>query len=254
METRSMTASIRLVLISVVLAVAVSVAVTAMVVTAGRQTVLLTSPSATTSNTTMAGVLTTGDATVSLKPDLATVYAGVQSNQGTAAAAQSDLAAKAGKLIGRIKALGVPDGDISTSGYSVGPIYQPDGQVVSGYMASEDLVIKWHNVDTVGKTLDAMVQEGGATRISVSFGLSDPKSGQAEARSLAIAEARAKAQAMTNAAGVTLGQVVRISDLSTATQFPPQYAMGAAAPSAATQVPVGQLDVQVTVEVDFAIA
>jgi len=253
MEISSKTAGVRLVLISVGLAVAISLAVTAMVLAAVRPSVLLASPSATTSTTTAAGVLTTGDATVSLKPDLAIVSAGVQSSQASAAAAQSDLAAKAGKLIARIKGLGVSDSDISTSGYSVGPVYEPDGQVVSGYAANEDLVIKWHNVDTVGKTLDAIVQEGGATRISVSFGLSDPKSGQAQARSLAIAAARAKAQAMASAAGVSLGQVVRVSDLSTATQFPPQFAVGAAT-APVTQVPVGQLDVQVTVEVDYAIA
>ncbi|MFI5281833.1 MAG: SIMPL domain-containing protein [Candidatus Dormibacterales bacterium] len=247
------TANVRLVLIAIVLAVALSIAVTAMVMAANRPTVLLTSQTAVTSGSPQAGVLTTGEATVSLKPDLAMVSAGVQSSQSTAAAAQSDLAAKAGKLIARIKGLGVADSDISTSGYYVSPMYEPDGQIVSGYTAAEDLVIKWHNVDTVGRTLDAMVQEGGATRITVGFGLSDPKSGQAQARSQAIAEARSKADAMANASGVRLGQVVRISDLSTATEFPPQYAAGAA-PSAVTQVPVGQLDVQVTVEVDFAIA
>jgi uncharacterized protein YggE len=189
---------------------------------------------------------------VSRKPDLAFVSAGVQSQQGTAAGAQTDLASKASKLIARIKSLGVSDSDLSTSSYWVGPVYDPSGQSISGYRASEQLNVKWHNVDTVGKTLDAIVQEGGATNIGVSFGLADPKSAQAEARSLAIADARSRAQAMASAAGVRLGPVIAISDLSSSSRPPVAYAASSAAP--VTQVPVGQMDVQVTVEVDFAIA
>jgi hypothetical protein len=110
-------------------------------------------------------------------------------------------------------------------------------------------------VDTVGKTLDAIVQEGGATNINVGFSLADPRSAEADARTLAITDARAKALAMANAAGVKLGQVIRVSDLATATRLPAfnNYALAAALPPV-TQVPVGQVDVQVNVEVDFAIA
>jgi len=254
MKISNLASAIRLVLVPAAVAVALSVAVAAMVVAAGRPSIFLTAPSAATSTTPAAGLFTSGDGTVSLKPDLATVFAAVESNQATAAAAQSDLASKAGKLIARVKGLGVADSDISTSNYSVGPSYAMDGQTITGYSAYEELEIKWHSVDTVGKMVDALVQEGGATRVGVSFGLSDPKSGQGQARSLAIAEARAKAEAMASAAGVKLGQVVRISDLSTASQFPPQYAAGAVAAPSATQVPVGQVDVQVTVELDYTIA
>ena len=57
---------------------------------------------------------------------------------------------------------------------------------------------------------------------------------------------------MASAAGVKLGPVVRISDVSTSSRPPVRYAMPAAA-GVDTQVPVGQMDVQVTVEVDFAL-
>jgi hypothetical protein len=124
--------------------------------------------------------------------------------------------------------------------------------VIDGYRASEQLVLKWHNVDTVGKTLDALVQEGGATQIGVSLSLADPKVAQAEARTLAIGDARSRAQAMAGAAGVKLGKVLRISDLSYSGIPSGNYDIKGAAP-AATQIPVGSLDVQVSVEVDFAI-
>src|SRR5216684_8415903 len=216
--------------------------------------ILVTSPSAISTTSTFGpGVITSGDATVSKKPDLALISAAVESKQSSASAAQSDLAAKAAGLIARAKALGIPDKDINTSGYSVGPSYAPNTGTIDGYRAFEGLVLKWHNVDTVGKTLDALVQEGGATQISVGFTLADPKAAQAEARSLAIADARSRAQAMAGAAGVKLGKVLRISDLSYSGYPSANYDIKGAAPAATTQVPVGQLDVQVSVEVDFAI-
>lgn len=235
------------------IALACALAVVAVVVATNRPTLVLSSPTATTTTTITQGILTGGDATVSKKPDLAIVGAGVDAQSSTASGAQSDLNAKAGKLIARIKALGVADGDLNTTGYWIGPVYGPQGQTVTGFRATEQLQLKWHNVDSVGRALDAIVQEGGATNVYVTFTLNDTKPAQAEARALAIADAKAKASAMASAAGVKVGQVLQVSDLSSSSRVPyPYVASGAAA--APTQVPVGQIDVQVSVEVDFAIA
>lgn len=221
-----------------------------------RPQILIASPAAgsATTSTFNPGVITNGDAIVSKTPDIAFLSVGVDALQPTATAAQSDLAAKSAKLIARAKALGIGDKDMSTSGYSVSPNYtQPDG-TIKGYRASEQLQLKWHDVNTIGKALDALVQEGGATQVGVGFGLADPKTAQAEARSLAIANARSRAQAMAGAAGVKLGSVLRVSDLSTSGGSPAYKDFGPSAASpTATQVPVGQLDIQVTVEVDFAL-
>src|SRR5258708_6617556 len=160
------------------------------------------------------GVFSSGDAKVSAKPDTAFLTAGVDSLKPTAAAAQSDLATKAGRLIARAKALGVVDKDISTSGYSVSPNYVASNSTIDGYRASEQILVKWHNVDTAGTAIDALVQSGGATNVYVGFGLANPKAAQAQARVLAIADARAKAQAMADAAGVHLRQVVRGGDIA----------------------------------------
>lgn len=253
-----MPSSFRQILLPVAVAALCAVTVAAIVSASNRpsSTILVTSPSdATAPSSIQPAVLATGQATVSVKPDLATVSAGVESQQSTAAAAQSDLAAKADKLIARIKSLGVSDKDISTSGYWIGPNYNGPDQTVTNYRASEQISFQWHNVDTAGKTLDAIVQEGGATNVGVYFSLADPKSAQAQARAQAIADARSKAQAMASAAGVKLGQVLRISDLSAPSPIDYLRGLGAsAAPTSTTQVPVGTLDVSVTVEVDFAIA
>ncbi len=247
-----MPSSLRTVALSAGVAALCALTATLAVLAVSRPSILLAAPSASSTTSTFdPGVLTSGNASVSKRPDLALISVAVDSKESSASAAQQDLANKAGKLIARANALGISDKDINTSGYWVGPNYTSYG-VIDGYRASEQLLLKWHNVDTVGKTLDALVQEGGATQISVSFTLADPKAAQAEARTLAIGDARSRAQAMAGAAGVKLGKVLRISDLSFSGYPSANYDLKGGAP-AATQVPVGQLDVQVSVEVDFAI-
>jgi len=254
MEVSKMNRSLRVVLIAIAASTGSSLLVALVVVAAVRQPILLTTRAATpsTSSTLEAGVISSGDATVSRKPDIAFIFVGVESQQPSASGAQSDLAGKAARLIARAKALGIADRDINTSGYSVGPVYSSGGQTITGYRASEQLQLKWHNVDTVGKTLDGLVQDGGATQVGVSFGLADPKAAQAEARLLAIADARTRAKAMAGAAGVTLGQLIRVSDVTSG--YPISGYSPRAAESASTQVPVGELNVTVTVEVVYAIA
>ena len=247
--------SLRLILISTTVATGCSLVVALVVVASVRQPVLLATraavPSASSAFET--GVISSGDATVARKPDIAYVFVGVDSQQSTASGAQSDLASKAAKLIARAKALGIADKEINTSGYSIGPVYSSNSQTITGYRASEQLQLKWHNVDTVGKTLDGLVQDGGATQVGVSFGLADPKAAQSEARTLAIADARARAKAMAGAAGVTLGQLIRVSDVTSSGYPSPMYGIRAA-DSGSTQLPVGELNVTVTVEVAYTIA
>lgn len=207
----------------------------------------------TTGTTFNPGVVTSGDAIVSKRPDVAFISVGAAAQGSSAGQAQRDLASSMSKLIAKAKNMGIPDNEIKTGSYSVGPMYSSDGRNITGYQASEQLELKWHNVDSVGNALDGLVQQGGATRISVSFGLNDPKAAQAEARSLAIADAKSRAAAMAKAAGVQLGQVLRIID-STTVSRPPSFSYADTAAPEPTQVPVGSLDVQVTVEMNFAIA
>ncbi|TMC11671.1 MAG: DUF541 domain-containing protein [Chloroflexi bacterium] len=252
----TMPSAIRQTLITTATATVCALVVALVVVAAARPVILqtpLTNVAATTSYFNP-GVITGGDATVSKRPDIAYINVGVEAQASSASQAQKDLATLANKLIAKAKSLGIPDKEINTSGYSVGPIYSNDGRNITGYQAGISLNLKWHNVDNVGTALDGLVQQGGATRISVSFGLNDPKAAQAEARSQAIADAKSRATAMAKAAGVQLGQVLRITDQTTVSR-PPMYELAPVARAAdSTTVPVGELEVTVQVEVDFALA
>ncbi len=111
------------------------------------------------------------------------------------------------------------------------------------------------DVGGAGKAVDALVQGDAATNLSVRFALDDTKPSAADARRIAVEDAKAKADAIARAAGVRLGTVVSVSEIGTGPM--PRYdyvvTMPAAAPKAAIELPTGELDVVVHVQVQFAI-
>ncbi len=205
------------------------------------------------------GIYTSGDATVKVRPDLAVITVGVTAQAPTAADAQSQVAQRVARILERAKVLGVADKDTKSGSYSIQPQYAYDKGVapkITGYQATQQIVLSYRKVDDAGRALDTLVQNDGATNASLSFALEDPKAAQTDARRQAIGDARAKAQAMADAAGVRLGTVLSVSDQSTpvgpilqkdATGF-------AQAPAAApTQIPVSDLDIVIHVMVQFSI-
>ena len=204
------------------------------------------------------GILTTGDATVKIRPNLAIITVGVTTQATTAADAQSQAADRVARILDRAKALGIADKDTKSGGYSIQPQYayaQGAAPRITGYQATQQVVLSYRKVDEAGKALDTLVQNDGATNASLQFSLEDPKAAQADARAKAIADARAKAQAMADAAGVKVGSVLSVSDQSSSVGPYQAYDRSTAgAPAAAqTQIPVSDLDIVIHVTVQFSI-
>jgi uncharacterized protein YggE len=94
----------------------------------------------------------------------------------------------------------------------------------------------------------------GANQISgVSFSVDDPKELYNEARKLAFADAREKAELYADAAGVELGGLSLISELTGYNQPPMPYAFKAEAAMDRSVVPVevGQLTFSIDVNVSW---
>lgn len=210
------------------------------------------------------GIVTTGGGTTKVKPDIAIIGAGATVQSTTAADAQSKVAERIAKILAAAKALGVADRDIQSSGYSIQPQYsygrggdQPQTPTIVGYQATQMVSITFRKVDEAGKALDALVRNEGATNASLTFALEDMKPAQAEARRRAIEDAKSKAEAMARTAGVRVGKVVSITDQSVSLPYrDAKFGLGAAPAQQAapdTQVPVGDLEIVVSVQVQFAI-
>ena len=148
---------------------------------------------------------------------------------------------------------------MKNGGYSIQPqyAYGPNqAPKITGYQATQQVVLTYRKVDEAGKALDALVQNDGATNASLQFALEDPKGAQADARKKAVADAKAKAQAMADAAGVRLGAAISVSDQSTGGGVAlDSYKVltGMPAPAAQTQIPASDLEIVIRVTVQFAI-
>jgi uncharacterized protein len=202
------------------------------------------------------GIATFGDATIKVKPDIAVLSLGMTANSTSAADAQSQVAQRVANVLKTARDLGIADKDVKTYGYNLNPSYQPNNYLkISGYTVTEQISFTLRDVNKVGKALDALAGDTGATNASIQFALDDRKPAEAEARTQAIGEARAKAEAMAKAGGVRVGQLLSVTDQAGGYVGPVIYGAAAKADSAApTVIPVGDLDVVVRVQVQYAIA
>lgn len=198
-----------------------------------------------------ARITVTGEGRVDARPDMATISLGVTSQGGTATAAMAANSANLARVLANLRAAGIEDRDLQTSGLTLNPDWRSvdNGSPprIVGYVASNMLTVRVRGLDGLGAVLDAAVQDGANTLNGVSFGLAQPDPVLDEARKRAVADALHRAGLLTEAAGVTLGPVVAISEgggnFAPAPMFRMQTAM------AADVVPVAQGEVSVSTTV-----
>jgi uncharacterized protein YggE len=194
---------------------------------------------------------------VKVRPDIALITVGAVAQAATAAEAQALVAERTDRILKKAKDLGIAEKDTKTAGYNIQPQYASGpGQAprITGYQATQQIALTYRKVDDAGRALDALIQGDAGNTISLRFALDDLKPPQADARRLAIEDARSKAEAMAKTAGVRLGKLIAVNDQSVSGPQPLsrfELAVPAAAPG--TQVPAGELDVVVRVQVQFAI-
>jgi hypothetical protein len=146
--------------------------------------------------------------------------------------------------------------------YRIDPQYayeQGKAPRLTGFQGAQQIVLTLHGPDGVGNAIDALVQNDGALTASIAFILLDSKAAQADARRQAIDDARAKAEAMAKTAGVTLGKIVSVNDVGLSPTIDARTlsttfsVLAIPAPRIDSQLPTGQLDVVVRVQVQFEI-
>ena len=162
-----------------------------------------------------------GHGTVKSAPDMAVVTLGVVREAKTARAALSANNAAMRGVVDTLKAAGLEDKHIQTSGFSVRPKYTRHKQSSSGehkppqivgYSVSNNVTVAVHDLDALGSVLDGVVSAGSNQIHGISFSIAEPKPLQNEARKRATADAIAKATLYAEAAGIKLGNIQSISE------------------------------------------
>lgn len=195
-----------------------------------------------------------GEATISATPDQAEIEAGTTTDAKTAREAADANNTAMAKVLSALKTAGIDAKDIQTSRLSLQPQYAPNHNppTVTGYRATNQVVVRLHDIAKVGSTIDTLVSAGATDIGGINFSVSNASKLLDEARTQAIADARRKAEIYAKAAGVTLGAPITISEGGPA-PVPMFRAKMAAAPMAATPVAPGQETLSVTVNVSWAI-
>jgi len=159
----------------------------------------------------------TGEATVTRAPDTASLSIGVTTLADKAGEAMAANAGAMAAVIARLKDAGVEGRDMQTSGLSLSPNWSRAGDDdgasrITGYTATNGLRVTIVALDRLGTVLDAAIADGANTLDGLSFALADPRPALDEARRQAVADARAKAELIADAAGVKLGAVMSVSE------------------------------------------
>jgi uncharacterized protein YggE len=149
-----------------------------------------------------------------ITPDRARVRISVQTRAANAAAAASENAQIQQRVFAALRALGIRNEDLSTTGYNVSPEYrhEPNREPrVVGYIVTNTVVAEVQRVDQVGRILDAALGAGANLISGLDFYPSNIETARREALENAIANARRDAEVMARAAGGTLGTLLEAS-------------------------------------------
>lgn len=189
-------------------------------------------------------------------PDLAMLSAGVQLKASLASEAQTKANEKMATVLAALRRVGIADKDLQTSNYSVNPRYDyfSDKPRLVGYEASQQVEVRIRDLDHVDAVLDALRMSDATNVSALQFTIDDPETLRAEVRKEAIADARARAQAIADALGVRLGSATRFND-SAGGFSPPifmEHAMGSGgAPDEKADIQTGENEIRVDVTVTY---
>jgi len=205
------------------------------------------------------GISVTGEGRVSVTPDMAVLSIGVSTKEDTVAAANAAVQTAMDRLLSSLKGNGIAEKDIQTSQFSINPEYdyQFSQPRLTGYRVTHMLQVKVRAIDQAGKVIDDSVEAAGdlvqVGSINLTVDDTSPMAGQA--RELAMADAKAKAEALARLAGVNLGKPISISESSYTPTPAVMYdrAAGAEMAPASTSISTGELEVVVSVQITYAI-
>src|SRR5262245_48948498 len=199
--------------------------------------------------------------TVKTPPDMVEIATGVTSEAPSGRAALDQNTEAMTKVVEALKGDGIEPKDIQTANVSVGPSYEqrpydrPDGRppAVVGYRVTNQVRITLRDTAKLGAILDKVVSLGANQIDSIEFGVSEPEALKDEARKLALQNVTDNAKLYAQAAGVTLGPILSITEEESS--YRPRYLERAATMAAPKAVPIeaGTTAVEVRVRVRWEI-
>jgi len=192
-------------------------------------------------------ITVSGDGSVTTVPDRATFSFSIETRAKTASTALTQNSNDATAMIAALKAVGVSSANLQTSQVSLMPQSSQDGTTIVGYVASNSVTVRTP-LAGAGKVVDAAVGAGANGVSGPSLDVADQDALYRDALHKAVDDAKLKAQSLADAAGLSLGGALTVSEGGSASPLPISDKMSAAG----TPIEAGTQEIQASVTVTYA--
>ena len=194
---------------------------------------------------------------VKVVPDKASLTLEVLAQGKTAQEAQTASVGPVDAVLAAIKEAGIPEKDVQTTYAGISPIYDWSGEAerITGYESRTTLQVSGVDVDDVASLMEACVAAGATGINGPSYYASTYDEAYGQALSEAVAASRGKAEAIAKAAGVTLGDVVAVTEgyQNTALRYEEAASNMAMADGADMKIAPGEVSIEAQVTVSYDI-
>ena len=207
-----------------------------------------------------------GSGVVSLAADTASLQIGVNTRKESVKEAQKENANLMAAVMEAIKKAGIEEKDIMTSKFNVFSSYEYSTSVLGKetrtpyYEVQNTVTVIIHDLSMVGAVLDAAMEAGANTTYGISFSSTQANDAYQKALTRAVEDAMTKAQVLAAAAGVELGELIRIDATQNSDSYfretygiTNSYAYSAKTDEAGTAITGGDLTVTAGVVLEYAI-
>ena len=158
-------------------------------------------------------VVATGE--VTRVPDIVLINAGISNQAPTASEAIRANGAAMDRLRAALRAAGIDARDVQTSSVNLNAEWRhrPDATpVFAGYRAAHRLSIRFRDAANAGRILDALVTAGANEIDGPSFEIADVATALDEARTRALAAARARAELYARSLDMRVRRILAVSE------------------------------------------
>lgn len=159
-------------------------------------------------------ITVTGSASVTVAADTAVVSLGVETTADNVTAAMQENADRVSAVLAALKAEGIAEGDLVTERFYINTVYDYSSidARIKGYSVSNGLQVTVRDMTQVGHIIDTAFTAGANQCNGVSVTSTQAAQASDQALKAAVAEGQRRAQLLAEAAGVTLGRLISISE------------------------------------------
>lgn len=203
-------------------------------------------------------ILVSGSGRIAVEPDLAELRLGVAVTRPSVADARAVAATTMTAILEAVGTAGVEARDIRTALLSIQPRYDhrgDQGVVLVGHELSNIVEVTVRDLGRLGPVVDGALGAGATSLDELRFRVADPAPAERAARLAAMAEARARADTLAEAAGLVVEGAIEIAEAAPG-HGPAPYESGQRmrlAADVATPIEAGSLEVAVALTVRYRV-